>query len=196
MVAKQTGLSRKRRKSSPLDQARLEEIALAYVARFATTRGKLLAYLQRKIRERGASEDGPALDPEAVADRLIELRYIDEEAFARARSQGLLHRGYGARRVEQALHAAGINAELREELAPGEAAARQAALALARKRRFGPYGALADSEPPDRALREKQIAAMIRAGHDYSIARALIETTSTGEAEDWAREAQDDCDEV
>lgn len=170
-------------------------MALAYVARFATTRGKLLAYLQRKIRERGVSEEEGTIDIEAVADRLVELRYVDDEVFARARSQSLLGKGYGARRVAQALHAAGIDSELREEMAPGEAAARQSALAFARRRRLGPFGARAESHAMDRSLREKQIAAMIRAGHDYGAACALIDSASIEDAEEWAHEAEEDFDD-
>ncbi len=41
------------RKPSPLTATRLQDLALSYVARFATTRAKLEAYLVRKLRERG-----------------------------------------------------------------------------------------------------------------------------------------------
>jgi regulatory protein len=37
----------------PLDEGRLNELALRYVGRFATTRAKLRSYLGRKLRERG-----------------------------------------------------------------------------------------------------------------------------------------------
>ena len=37
----------------PLNEERLHELALFYVGRFATTRAKLIAYLSRKLRERG-----------------------------------------------------------------------------------------------------------------------------------------------
>ena len=40
------------RTGKPLDAARLDELALAYVARFATSRAKLLRYLARKVRDR------------------------------------------------------------------------------------------------------------------------------------------------
>ena len=53
----------------------------------------------------------------------------------------------------------------------GAGAQRRAALTLARKRRFGPFGAA----PLDRPAREKQIAAMLRAGHGLDLARAVIE---------------------
>lgn len=180
------GMQERRRKRSPrpLDAARLEELALAYVARFATSAAKLEGYLARKLRERGWEGEQPA-DPAAIAARFAELGYIDDEAFARARTGGLLRRGYGARRVEQALRGAGIGEDLRIDAQPGERARREAALTLARKRRFGPFG----SEPPDRERREKQVAAMIRAGHGFNEARALVDAKSADEAERWVAEA-------
>ena len=165
----------------PLDAARLDELALGYVARFATSRGKLSAYLARKLRERGWAGDGEA-PVDAVVERLSEAGYVDDAAYARAKSGSLLRRGYGARRVSQALGAAGIDSALREELAPGEAEQRRAALALARKRRFGPFGDGAS----DRALREKQVAAMLRAGHRLDSIRAIINAPTTADAETWA----------
>ncbi|MBO0750062.1 MAG: RecX family transcriptional regulator, partial [Porphyrobacter sp.] len=91
---------RRRRAPKPLDSARLQELALAYVARFSTTAAKLERYLLRKLRERGW--DGPGEpQPGALVERYVELGYVDDEAFARARASGLLRRGYGERRVRQ-----------------------------------------------------------------------------------------------
>lgn len=171
----------------PLDSARLEELALAYVARFSTTAAKLERYLRRKLRERGWDADG---DPPVatLVERYVEAGYVDDEAFARMRSGGLLRRGYGERRVRQALGEAGVGEELRERVRPGEGEARRAALTLARRRRFGPFG----GEPVDRPLREKQIAAMLRAGHPLDSARQIVDAASIAEAEQWAAEADDD----
>lgn len=178
---------RVKRKPSPLDTVRLEELALGYVARFATSAAKLEAYLRRKLRERGwDGEDAPDLP--ALVTRYVELGYVDDEAFARGRTRGLLGRGYGVRRVGQALAAAGIAPEVRETVRAGEAAQRTAALLLARKRGFGPFG----TEPPDRARREKQIAAMLRAGHPLDSARELVDAASVDAAELWAAEAIDE----
>ena len=51
------------RKPSPLTATRLQDLALSYVARFATTRAKLEAYLVRKLRERGWEGDDPPTPP-------------------------------------------------------------------------------------------------------------------------------------
>lgn len=176
---------RARRTPRPLDSARLEELALAYVARFATSAARLEGYLVRKLRERGWGGERPA-DPAAIASRFVELGYLDDAAYARARSGDLLRRGYGPRRVGQALSAAGIAEEVRAEVRAGEIEARRAALALAARRRLGPWGA-----PGDRDARRKQIAAMLRAGHSFEAARAVIDAPTVDAAEQWVNEPEE-----
>lgn len=165
----------------PLTAVRLEELALAYVARFATSRAKLEAYLARKLRERGWDGEGEA-PVAAITERFVAAGYVDDAAFARAKSGSLLRRGYGQRRVAQALGAAGIDEDIRAEVQAGDGVLRRAALALARKRGFGPFG----RGERDRALREKQIAAMLRAGHALDSARELVDAATIEAAEEWA----------
>ncbi|MEQ1498156.1 MAG: RecX family transcriptional regulator [Novosphingobium sp.] len=183
MFTKPRPNSREKRQPKPLNPVRLNDLALHYVARFATSAAKLADYLRRKLRERGWDGEG---DPEipALVERFVAAGYIDDEAYARAKSGSLLRRGYGQRRVNQALGAAGIAEEVREEVRAAPDAQRAAALAMAKKRRFGPYSA----ETPDRNLRQKQLAAMLRAGHPMDLARAVLEATSIDAAEDWAME--------
>ena len=176
-----------RRPPRPLDSARLEELALAYVARFATSAAKLEGYLARKLRERGWEGEGAA-PVTALVERFVRNGYVDDLAFARMKSSSLLRRGYGERRVGQALQAAGIGGEVRDEVRAGEAAQRRAALAMAQKRGFGPFG----RSEPDRAVREKQIAAMLRAGHRLDSARELVNASSQEAALEWASQADGD----
>lgn len=183
MTSDRQATKRPRRRPKPLDAARLEELALTYVARFATSAAKLDRYLARKLRERGwDGEREPDLP--ALVGRYVSLGCVDDEAFARAKAGSLLRRGYGPRRVRQALGEAGIDEETREQARPGEAEERRAALALARKRGFGPFG----REPLDRARRERQIAAMLRAGHSLDSAREMVDAASEDAAERWAAE--------
>lgn len=163
----------------------MEELALAYVARFATSAGKLEAYLRRKLRERGWADEGEPPVARLVG-RFVEAGYVDDRTFALAKAGGLLRRGYGGRRIDQALGAAGIGEDLREEARGNVGAQRQAALALARKRGFGPFGTSAG----DRAVRERQVAAMLRAGHPLDSARRIVDAETVAALEEWA-----DCDE-
>ncbi|MBY6127810.1 recombination regulator RecX [Qipengyuania aquimaris] len=183
---------RNRRSPKPLDRTRLNDLALHYVARFATSTGKLRAYLQRKLRERGWDGDGQP-DIDALVERFADKGYVDDEAYARSKANGLLARGYGARRVEETLRAAGIDEEVRGDAAPEEAEARQAAVALAKRRRFGPFARPGSDETVEEAhkRREKQLAAIIRAGHGFDHARRIVEARTVEELEEWAWDAQD-----
>ena len=157
-------------KRPPYDGPALEQTALAYAGRYATTRAKLTDYLRRKLRERGWEGDG-APPVEAIVARMAELNYVDDRAFATAKASALGRRGYGARRVGAALRAAGIG---EEDAAEANAAARDgafdAALRYAERRRFGPFAAA----EPDRPAREKALAAMLRAGHPLDVARRIV----------------------
>ena len=190
--------AKKLRKSRPLDEITLKDLALAYVARFSTTGAKVEAYLARKIRERGVAEDEDGrvreLDVTGIVTRLIELGYVDDDAYAHAKSRDLTARGYGARRVEQALWAAGVEEQVRSDHVPGEAESRRAAVLLAKKRRFGPYGAVPEEDEPPEARhkrREKQVAAMLRAGHLYAHAGFIIDAADEETVEEWLEEAED-----
>jgi len=160
-----------RKPRPPLDAAKLDEIALSYVGRFSTSRAKLITYLRRKLREQGWAGAG---DPpiEALTEKLARLGYVDDRAYALAKARSLTSRGYGGRRVRQALSQAGIGEEDSgdaHELAA--AAAYEAALRYARRKGIGPYS---DCRPDPRH-RERALAAMIRAGHSFNLARAVID---------------------
>ena len=180
----------------PLDAARLEELALAYVARFATSAGRLEAYCRRKLRERGhvGAENGtPPPDVQALIKRFLDKGFVDDAGYARAKAGGLLRRGYGARRVGQALRADGIDEQTQAAVSPGETQRREAAMAYARRRRLGPFA----GEPRDafdRKSHEKQLAALLRAGHDAAHARHVLAAASAAEIEDWIAEAREEED--
>lgn len=161
---------RERTARPPLDGEGLERLALFYAGRYAVTRAKLGAYLARKLRERGWGGEGEP-PVERLVERFTELGYVDDRAFADARAAALGRRGYGARRVDEALRAAGIEEEdgvaARAQAADG---AWEAAVRFAERRRIGPFAAV----PPDRPAREKALAAMLRAGHPLAIVRRLV----------------------
>ena len=169
----------RRRPRPPLDGESLAALALRYVERVATTRAKLASYLVRKVRERGWAE-GPEPAIEAIVERFAASGYVDDAAFAMAKSRALSARGYGEGRLRQTLRAAGVeegDAAPARTLAEGEEV--EAALRFARRRRIGPFA----GERPDIKGREKALGAMIRAGHGFAIARAIVDL-GPGEAVD------------
>ena len=158
-----------RRAPRELDLAALNDLAIAYVGRFATSRAKLRIYLRRKLRERGWQGDGePPI--ETLVERLSAAGYVNDAGFALAKSRSLVDRGYGVRRVSDNLRAAGISEDdgaAALDLAIEQAA--DSALRFARRRRIGPWSTGAQ----DREMREKWIGAMVRAGHSLALARRI-----------------------
>jgi regulatory protein len=188
-----------KRVKPPLGEAQLRDLALHYAARFATTGARLEGYLVRKVRERGLAEDADGrtidIDIPALVARLVELGYVDDDAYARMRARDLGARGYGARRVEETLRHAGVEEGLRQAHAPGEAASRRAAALMVRKRRLGPYGTgVEDGADPlvRRKAHEKAVAAMLRAGHQYEHVRFVLGAASPEDIEEWLGEAAGD----
>jgi regulatory protein len=164
-------LSPQRKPRPPLNREKLSELALAYVGRFATTRAKLRSYLKRKVRERGW-DGGPAADIDGLAERFAAQGYVDDAAYALSKSRSLTGRGYGLRRVEQSLHTAGVDeadGTAARDLARTDSV--ESALRFAERRRLGPFA----NQVGDRKSRERALAAMIRAGHGFGLARAILD---------------------
>jgi regulatory protein len=158
-----------RRAPTPLDEGRLQELALRYVGKYATTRAKLRQYLMRKVRERGWSGNGePDLD--LLANRFAELGYVDDGAYAMAKSRALTARGYGKRRLSDQLRMAGVDpADSAAAAVHADEMALDSALRLAERKRLGPFA----SATGDPAQRQKWISALVRAGHGFALAEAI-----------------------
>ena len=159
-----------RRTPKPLDEAALQQLAVHYVGRYATTCAKLATYLRRKVQERGWAGDRPP-EIEAVVARCVEAGFVDDAAFAEARSATLTRRGYGARRIGQALAHAGIAPDLAASLQHDEDEAFAAAARFAGRKRFGPFA----DRALDDAARHRAFGAMVRAGHSFALARHFTE---------------------
>jgi regulatory protein len=166
------GRERQKSVAKPLNNETLEALALHYAGRYATSRAKLIAYLTRKLRERGwATADEPPVS--TIADRMVALRYVDDTAYAAMTSGAMQRRGLGARRIAHKLAIDGIEEDVRSQASPDEAERWAAAERLARRKRIGPFAEAA----PDRPLREKQIATFLRAGHDMNMARKWVDAS-------------------
>lgn len=148
----------------------LERLATHYVARFATTRARLIQYLKRKAKQKGF-EEAVLSTIEAIADKMVALKWVDDEAFATARVQSLTRKGMGERRISNALQQAGVSEEVRQSAFEAlEMTALEAAHIYARRKRLGPY-AQKVMEPRDL---QRAYASMIRAGHNYDVTKSVL----------------------
>ncbi len=159
------------RKKQHLSATLLEQLAYVYVARYATSTGKLRNYLHRKLAF-GEWVDDASPDIEGLIHKFVQRGFVDDSLYAEARARDLANRGYGVNRISAALFQAGIDAELGAEIRTSYSeTALDSALIFARKRKFGPF---ADVQA-DHQKRQKQIAAFLRAGHDIKIARKILD---------------------
>jgi regulatory protein len=172
------------REPRPINAAQLQELALGYAARYATTAAKLRRYLVRMLRERVWTPAEPA-DLDALVQRLTSLGYVDDRAYAASKQRDLSARGFGAGRVRGALAAAGVSRDdVTAVLVPDDGAEADpypAAIAFARRRRFGPFAR--DGVTADPARRNRELAAMARAGHDFDVARRVLNAADPVAAE-------------
>lgn len=165
----------------------LENAALHYLERFASSSANLRRVLLRKVDRSLAHWGGERAEAvaavEAVLARLAGLGYLDDAGYARQKAAGLHRRGASRRAVRATLAAKGVESELAEstlaELA-GASTELQAAVNLARRRRLGPFRAEAARE----AMRAKDLAALARAGFDYDTARRVVVAATPEDLED------------
>jgi regulatory protein len=112
-----------------------------------------------------------------LADRFASQGYVDDAGYALSRAEALAARGYGKRRLLERLRTAGV--EEQDSTAAREHSEREAlasALRFAERRRIGPYA----SAVGDMKEREKALAAMVRAGHPFGLARAIVSLPAGG----------------
>lgn len=164
-----------------IDLPTLKKSAFAYLGRYAASRAMLTQVLQRRVTRwrrlhGGESDDDARLIAEAVAF-CASHGLVDDAAFAAMRTETLRQRGWPERRIRMGLRAKGLETDT-IETAVDEAAIDDAAAALrfAERRRLGPWraGNRADK-------RDRDIAAMMRAGFSPGLARQTIDAEKPGE---------------
>lgn len=164
-----------------LSPAALEEAALRHLRRYAASVEQLRRVLGRRI-DRTVRAHGQ--DPaeahawlEALLERLVRNRLLDDRAFAETKAHALRAAGRSAQVIGQKLRGWGVDeAVVERELARVEAGLpeREAARIWARKRRLGPYR----QDPVERqARRQRDLAALARAGFSEEVALEIVDGT-------------------
>ena len=171
---------RKRRKPKPATQERLRKAALYYIDRYATSAEHLKSVLMRRVTRSARlhqtdQHQGQIWINEIVVD-LVNRGLVDDRAFAENRARSL-HRGGASRhKIAMALKVKGISADnietalraLEETHANAELVAAQN---YARRRRFGPWR----SSDHRAKRRDRDLAAMARAGFSFQMAQRVID---------------------
>ncbi len=171
---------RKRRTPRPSTQERLRKAALYYIDRYATSARNLHDVLMRRVtksaRLHGTDrEEGRQWADEIVAD-FVNRGLVDDRAFAETRAVSLHRGGASKRKIAMSLKSKGVgSADIDAALATLDESHRnselEAARNYARRRRFGPWRAADERE----ARRERDLAAMARAGFSFSMAQRVID---------------------
>jgi regulatory protein len=175
-----------------LTAAALDNAALHYLERFASSAANLRRVLLRRVR-RSATEHGT--DPaegaalvEALIARFEASGLLDDRAYAQAKAVSLHRRGTSRRAITGRLAQHGVDGEsiaaaigdIEETVGNAEIAA---ACTLARRRRLGPYR-------PDAARadhRMKDLGAFARAGFSHDVARRVLDCADPEAVEALAR---------
>lgn len=156
-------------KKRPPSAAYLEKVALGYLMRHPGTVARVRAMLSRRIEK---EEADPAL-ADVVIEKLVRIGVLDDARVAASRVRALRRRGKSERAIRAAMARLGIDRAIADEaLRSSEGDDLEAARALVKKKKLGPFRA-----PEDRAReRDRDLARLGRAGFSYEIAaRALSE---------------------
>jgi regulatory protein len=176
-----------KRPARPITAKYLQNAAAFYLERYPSTAEGLRRVLERRVRKAELA-DAPVMDNarqaiEAIVAKFVDAGVIDDRAFAQTKARALHRRGASSKLTRQKLRLAGIDGQTLDQAMAGldeelHTDPRQrewkAAIALARRRRLGPYRAAKDRQE----CRARDLAAMARAGFDYDVARKVIDAAS------------------
>jgi regulatory protein len=175
--------ARTRRPPKKPTAARLENIALHHLGRFAATRAELTRVLKRRV-ERAiradliGREEALKLVETAVA-KATSAGYLDDKAIARAKAGSMRQSGRSKRAIAQKLATKGVSREDAETAMTsvdgedGNAELRAAAVFAARKK-IGPYR----GGKHDITTMKRDLATLARGGFSYAVARTVAEACS------------------
>lgn len=170
-------------KPRPVTERYLENAATYYLGRYASSAENLKRVLERKVRRRNEGNAAPNAEQtgwiEATADKCVRLGLVDDAEYARARAFSMHRSGKSERMIRGSLKQKGVGVEeisaalkaLRLE--KGENLELDAAVAYAKRRRFGPFRTRAG----DADKMRKEMASFARAGFGFGLARKIVETT-------------------
>jgi regulatory protein len=171
----------------PITAKYLQNAASYYLERYPTTAQGLRRILERRV-ARARMQEAPVMDGvkqaiDAIVAKYVDAGVVDDQAFAQTKARALHRRGTSSRLMRRKLQLAGVDGEtldkalvgLDQELHADPALReRQAAVALARRRRLGPFRLSTDRQDH----RTRDLATLARAGFAYDLAKKVIDAAT------------------
>ncbi|MEM6712178.1 MAG: regulatory protein RecX [Pseudomonadota bacterium] len=172
------GKPREKRRSKKMSARRLHNIALAYLDRYEASETGLRRILERRVwKAARAHDEDPQIYQnmiEAEVETARNAGYVNDKRFAENQVYQQRGRGASARAIAARLKSKGVDESLIfQALDDDERDDEQAALRYAQRRRLGPFRLKGRAE-----RRERDMAALCRAGFALDTARKIIDSAS------------------
>jgi regulatory protein len=168
--------------------ASLENAALYYLGRFATSSENLRQVLERRILRAAKHHDTDIKAcNQLVGDliqRYLESGILNDGIYAQTQAASMNRRGKSLRAIRARLRQKAVSSDVIDDalaVLAGEVGQLDlaAAIAYARKRRLGPYRR--NTGKPENP--EKELAALARSGFSYALALRILEAKNVDELE-------------
>jgi len=174
-----------KRPARPITANYLQSIAAFYLERYPSTAEGLRRVLTRRVAKAKMAE-APIIDNvrqtiDAIVAKFVDAGVIDDQAFAQTKARALHRRGSSNRVTRQKLRVAGVDGDTLDQAMAGldqeldtdpRQREWQAAVALARRRRLGPF-----RQKDRKEHRNRDLAAMARGGFEYALAKKVIDAS-------------------
>jgi regulatory protein len=166
-----------RRKQKLPSEDRLSRSAIHYLQRYSSSSANLRKVLERKVmkacafHDRDPSEFSELID--TVVEKCLRNNLVNDQTYAETKTSGMRRRGASMRKIAAHLSAKGVDRDtIQNVLQDEDQHEKQTAVVYARRRRLGPFRNAVDRS--DR--RDRDMAAMCRAGFSFEIARQVIDS--------------------
>ena len=163
-----------------LTEQRLLNITLFYLSRYESSTEKVRMMLKRRLkRMEMRGEEVPADAPkwiESVLKKVRDYSYVNDARYAENQVRIMASQGKSERFICAKLAAAGIKPKVVKELLETmESTEEERALRFIFKKKIGPYRPKAEQH----AYREKDMAALARAGFSYEVVCQVLDTSTS-----------------
>ena len=172
-----------------ITESSLRNIALHYLQRYASSEENLKRVLKRRVMRSAQFHEIDSEEAarwiETLVENLAKSGMVDDRTYAEGRMRALFRRGVSPKGISQRLNQKGVDAALIQEVIAELYTETSdpnllAAIKLVKRRRLGPYRLPEKREE----RRDKDLAAVARAGFDFQTARKVIYAQSTEELEE------------